>query len=69
MPQIPKETKDFAKQQWEQAKGTQPIVQCECGLKAPIRFLYKCLYCKMFLCENCAEIHFNKTIEEFLNDP
>lgn len=69
MPQIPEETTDFAKKQFEEAKGTQPSVTCECGLKVPLRFLYKCLYCKMFLCEQCAEIHFNKTVEDYLNEP
>ena len=60
-------TKAFADKQWQQAKGEQPNVTCECGLTSPLRFLYKCLYCKMYLCQQCAEIHFGKTVEEYFS--
>lgn len=58
-------TEEFASKQWHEAKGQQPSLTCECGLKMPLRFFYKCLYCKMYLCEQCAEIHFGKTVEEY----
>ena len=61
------ETKAFADKQWQQAKGEQPNVTCECGLTSPLRFLYRCLYCKMYLCQQCAEIHFGKTVEEYFS--
>lgn len=48
-------------QQWRQAKGSNPMVTCGCGLRAPIRFLYRCLYCGVFFCEPCAEAHFGKS--------
>lgn len=51
--------------QWRQAKGEQPKVQCPCGLTAPLRFLYRCLYCGAFFCKKCAEEHFGKTREEY----
>lgn len=41
------ETKAFADRQWQQAKGEQPNVTCECGLTSPLRFLYKCLMSAM----------------------
>lgn len=62
------DTNEFAKKQWQQAKGEQPSVICECGLSMPLRFFYKCLYCKMYLCEQCAEIHFGKTVEQYKNE-
>lgn len=27
--------------------------------------MYKCLYCKVWYCEPCAELHFGKTVEEW----
>lgn len=65
---IAKETQDFANEQWQQAKGEQPSVACECGVSMPLRFFYKCLYCKIYLCESCAEIHFGKTVEDYHNE-
>jgi hypothetical protein len=51
--------------QWHEAKGAQPRVTCGCGLRAPIRFLFKCLYCECFFCDKCAEVHFGETRAEY----
>lgn len=50
-----------AARQWRQAKGEQPKIECGCGLAAPIRFLFRCLYCGVWFCQTCAEEHFGKT--------
>ena len=51
--------------QWRQAKGLSPKVTCECGLTAPLRFLFRCLYCGAWFCQTCAENHFNKSREQY----
>ena len=48
-------------------KGT-PSVTCICGRKIPLRFAYKCLYCDVFFCGDCAEEHFGKTREQYQAD-
>jgi len=55
------ETRDLRDRQHREDKGEQPKVTCGCGLCAPIRFLFKCLYCECYFCLECAEVHFGKT--------
>lgn len=55
----------FVAAQWKQANGPQPDVTCGCGLKLPLRFAYRCLYCGEFYCQSCAEAHFGKTREQY----
>jgi len=55
----------FVAAQWKQAKGPQPDVVCGCGLKLPLRFAYRCLYCGEWYCQSCAEQHFGKTREQY----
>jgi hypothetical protein len=62
------ETKAFANKQWKQSKGEQPEIICECGESFILRSLYRCLYCKIYLCASCAEVHFGKTVEEYYKD-
>jgi len=40
-------------------------VTCECGWERALVKMYKCLYCEMWMCIRCAEIHFGKTIEQY----
>lgn len=52
--------------QWRECmQGEIPRVTCACGLKMPLRFAYRCLYCGEFYCQKCAEIHFGKTRAEY----
>lgn len=62
---IPEATQRFVEAQRKQAKGPQPSITCQCGWYQPIRFFYKCLYCKMWMCQRCAEVHFGKTVEQW----
>lgn len=59
------DTKAHAAAQWQQAKGDATRVTCGCGLHAPLRFLFRCLYCGCFFCETCAEVHFGKTRAQY----
>lgn len=48
--------------QWKQAKGPQPMVQCaSCDGPKPLRFLFRCLYCGLWFCQSCGEVHFGET--------
>jgi hypothetical protein len=55
----------FVARQFQQAKGASPSVDCECGLRLPLRFMYRCLYCGQFYCQSCAEVHFGKTRAQY----
>lgn len=37
--------------------------QCGCGTLLRFSTAYRCLYCKEFFCEECAEGHFEETVE------
>lgn len=54
----------FVRKQFEEAKGPGHVT-CGCGLRLPLRFAYRCLYCGEFYCQSCAEEHFGKTREEY----
>jgi len=49
--------------QWDSAviHGT---VICPCGLIRALVKAYRCLYCGLWFCVVCAEVHFGKTITE-----
>jgi len=40
-------------------------VTCQCGWERALVKMYKCLYCEMWMCILCAEIHFGKTIQQY----
>lgn len=60
--------KFIIKQLRETMEGITPEVTCGCGLKMPLRYAFKCLYCHEFYCEACAEIHFGKTRSQYYTD-
>mgnify|MGYP001578640377 CR=1 FL=1 len=39
-------------------------ITCVCGNKRAIVKMYQCLYCKVWMCHQCAEEHFGKTVAE-----
>ena len=57
------ETRKLMRRQFDQAKGN--AVSCECGMTMPLRFAYRCLYCGVFFCQACAEIHFGKSRKQY----
>lgn len=55
---------EFVEIQLKQTKDKiRPFVRCGCLKKLWIQDAYKCLYCKEWFCEKCAEEHFGETIE------
>lgn len=41
------------------------VVICPCGLRRAIVMAFRCLYCGIYFCVNCAERHFGKTRREW----
>jgi len=52
-------------QQTQECSVPQPKVTCPCGKQAFISRMYKCLYCSVIYCKECAVQHFGETIEDF----
>lgn len=40
-------------------------ITCPCGAKRSVMKMYQCLYCKVWMCDPCAESHFGKTVEQY----
>lgn len=59
------EKKKLLQDQWNEAceKGT---IHCACGQIRSVLLAYRCLYCGMWLCVNCAEVHFGLTIQQWI---
>ena len=38
---------------------------CQCGRRRQIKWFFKCLYCHIYFCYHCAELHFGKTVKEW----
>ena len=37
-------------------------IRCSCGAFVPWRHMYRCLYCKIWLCKTCAQLHYGYRI-------
>ena len=62
-----RETAAAAAAQWRESTGEQPKITCAgCQIQAPIRFLFRCLYCGIWYCKTCAEDHFGETRADYL---
>jgi len=42
-----------------------PSVKCNCRQLLPLDKTFKCLYCGIWFCKECAEVHFGKTVEQY----
>ncbi len=40
-------------------------IRCPCLKLVKLRHAYRCLYCGVFFCKECAEQHFGKTVEQY----
>lgn len=47
--------------------GTMTTMCPDCRQLRHFTLLFKCLYCGVYFCRNCAEKHFGKTIDEYYN--
>jgi len=39
-------------------------IRCVCMKLINMKYAYRCLYCEIFYCRECAEQHFGKTVDE-----
>lgn len=52
--------------QFNDLKGeNNAMVTCGCGNSIPVRFAFRCLYCREWFCQADAEAHFGKTLREY----
>lgn len=47
------------------AIGTGTNLKCACGKNFPVVRMYRCLYCGVWFCVTCAELHFGQTRAEY----
>lgn len=59
------EKKRIIADQWSQAVS-QNTITCACGLERALPLAYRCLYCGQYYCHRCAEVHFSKTLAEWV---
>ena len=50
--------KKLARQELESNK--RDVVTCICGLLYEIKYLYRCYFCGVWLCSECAKKHFGE---------
>ena len=69
-----KQTIDIAEKQLEETVTQEAegigcrlaVITCAgCNTKRALINMYKCLYCKIWFCHQCAEKHFGKTVKEY----
>lgn len=44
-------------------------VRCGCLKIIKWSYAYRCLYCVIFYCRECAEDHFGQTVQDYRNKP
>jgi hypothetical protein len=53
----------------DQEEGKTPSqhtkIRCGCLKLTVWKYMYRCLYCSVWFCKECAEQHFGKTVEEY----
>jgi hypothetical protein len=55
--------------QIREAKQELPsMITCGCGVRRPIRFMFRCYFCGEFYCQDCAAIHFGQNREDYLKN-
>jgi predicted nucleic acid binding AN1-type Zn finger protein len=62
---VKNQTKEIVKATSANESASTTIVTCPCGWRRSLTLLYKCLYCKVYFCHQCAEQHFGQTVEEY----
>lgn len=62
-----REEVEILKRQNEIIRNIQEMLECggDCKVSYPVQNMYRCLYCGIFFCYNCAGKHFGKTRAEY----
>lgn len=59
------QTKHFMQQENDGVPARSLKIRCTCLKLVRWAYMYRCLYCGIFYCRECAEAHFGKTIDEY----
>ena len=59
----PSELDIYIKQQ--QSISREDSVECICGVNKPPIHLFRCLYCGIYYCSQCAEEHFGSSRQDW----
>lgn len=63
---IANQTRETVKQEARGITVRMATVHCgDCNRDRPLVHLYKCLYCEIYFCKQCAENHFGKTVKQY----
>jgi len=67
MKHLSEKEKDLQKQQAYEASILTSDVKltCECGRSYNVLDMYKCLYCDIYRCKECSEVHFGASIDSW----
>lgn len=55
---------EFLREQYHEASNHGSI-HCCCGQIRALTMAYRCLYCGLWFCRSCSEVHFGMTIQEW----
>ena len=55
----------IAEQEGDEIPAKHLKVRCPCLKLVKWSYAYRCLYCGVFFCKECAEEHFGKTVDEY----
>lgn len=59
------EKKSILQSQWLSANSSQAVT-CPCGLKRALTHSFRCLYCGVWFCAPCAELHFGTSVVDWV---
>lgn len=62
---VQKQVRETVTQQAAGVGCRSATITCPCGIPRGIMLMYQCLYCKIWFCDQCAEVHFGKTVAEY----
>jgi hypothetical protein len=57
--------KQLLREQYAEASNDGSI-HCVCGRIRALTMAFRCLYCGVYFCRSCAEIHFGMTIQDWI---
>ena len=57
--------KELLQQQYHEASN-EGSIHCCCGQIRALTMAYRCLYCGLWFCQSCAELHFGLTLQQWI---
>lgn len=60
-----KEQQQILRQQWDDIHNHNHL-RCPCGQLRALTNSFRCLYCGIWFCQPCAELHFGQSVESWV---